>query len=151
MKKGFSLTSIILIVSLLCAVFSGLTIAATTNPTPNSPGYTPVVLPIMSTISSATGHLGTLRFTAPAGYNIVTANVSAQGVSGTNPTLKTRIKSGVYTNYSGTISAAGASSDLVKGSTARIADESSVVVDMIAGGTTPKWKNLTLFILLKRL
>lgn len=124
-------------------------VAATSNPSPASPGYTPLVIPIMDTYS--TSKTGVVKFTAPAKYRIVTANVQARTVTGTNPTLKVLLKSGAFTNMSTTLTEAGTPQDMTVGTTANIADESTVAVDLVTGGTTPKWRDLTLFILLKRM
>lgn len=142
---------LVLLTAGLIALVAAAAFGATANPSPASTGYTPVVLPITGVYSSATGHLGTVKFTAPAKYRIETVSLSAKAVTGTNPTLKVLVKSGSFTNYSGTLSAAGTPKDLTAGSTRVIADESTVAVDLITGGTTPKWRDLTLFILLKRL
>lgn len=136
--------------AMIFAVVAGA-YAATSNPSPASVGYTPMVIPIQGIHSSATADLGVVKFTAPSGYNVVTASINARAVSGTNPTLKVRISSGVFVNYTGTIGTAGAPVTLKAGTTTRIADESTVAVDLISGGTTPKWRDMTLFILLKRL
>lgn len=126
-------------------------LAATSNPSPASTGFTPMVIPIQGTYSSTTADAGIVKFKAPSGYKIVTVNANAKAVTGTNPTMKFRVKSGAFTNYSGTLTAAGSPADLTAGSTVKIADESTVVIDMVSGGTSPKWRDLTLFILLKRL
>ena len=137
--------------TVLCLTFLCLTVlwplstvsAATSNPSPASPGYTPLVLPIMGTYSGA--RTGLVKFTAPAKYSIVSASVNARGVTGTDPTLKVYLKSGPFTNYSGTVKT------LTAGTTTLIADEATVAVDLVTGGTSPQWRDLTLFILLKRL
>ena len=144
MKKLF-LTLLAMIAMTAVAAF-----AATTNPTPASPGYTPLVIPITGTYSSAS-HAGVVKWLAPAKYKIVSASVNARAVSGTTPTLKLLLKSGAFTNYSGTLSVAGTPKALTAGSTALIADESTVAIDLVTGGTDPIWQDLTLFILLKRL
>jgi len=145
MKTKLILMCALMIFTLVAAAF-----AATTNPSPASPGYTPVVLPISGIYSSATG-AGVVKFTAPAKYRIVSATANARAVSGTNPTLKVYLKSGAFTNFSGTVSAVGTPKALTAGTTTIIADEATVAVDLIAGGTAPKWRDLTIFILLKRL
>ena len=134
----------------LLAMVSAVAFAATSNPSPASPGYTPMVLPIAGVYSSASVP-GVVKFKAPAGYKIVTVNVNARAVSGTNPTLTVRLKSGTFVNYSGTVSSAGTPVDLTAGTNTKIADESTVSIDLVAGGTSPKWRDLTVFILLKRL
>lgn len=145
MKFKSILTALMLTVVLAMA---GLALAATSNPSPASPGYTPLVLPISGLYSSA--RPGLVKFKAPNGYKIQAANVNARAVAGTNPTMKVLVKSGAYTNYSGTLTAAGTPKDLTAGTTTLIADESTVAVDLVMGGTSPQFRDLTLFILLKR-
>lgn len=145
MKKLLSF--ILLALTVMAAAVS---FAATSNPSPASPGYTPVILPINGIYSSASAP-GIVKFKAPSGYKIVTVNVNARAVSGTNPTLTVRLKSGTFVNYSGTVSSAGTPVDLTAGTNTKIADESTVAIDLVAGGTAPKWRDLTVFILLKRL
>lgn len=144
MKKLVLLTVALLLFT-LCAAF-----AATSNPSPASPGYTPLVLPINGIYSSASSP-GIVKFTAPAKYKIVAVSTNARAVSGTNPTLKVLVKSGAFTNYTGTVTTAGTPKDLTAGSTTIIADEATVAIDLVSGGTAPKWRDLTVFILLKRL
>lgn len=139
---------IFLTLALIVTCFSAL--AATSNPSPASPGYTPLVIPLHGVYSSSS-HTGVVKFTAPAKYRVVSAGVNARAVTGTNPTLKVYLKSGAFTNYSGTVAAAGTPKALTAGSTTLIADESTVAVDLVTGGTDPVWTDLTLFILLKRL
>lgn len=147
--KKLNLWSIILLVGILFAFCAFTALAATSNPSPASTGYTPLVIPVMGNYS--TTQTGIIKFTAPAGYSIVTASANAKASSGTSPTLKVLLKSGAYTNYSGSVAAAGTVKVLTAGSTTKIADESAVAVDMVIGGTSPRWRDLTLFILLKRL
>lgn len=144
MKKLMSFVLVALVVMAAGAF------AATSNPSPASPGYTPMVIPITGIYSSAT-HTGVVKFVAPAKYRIVSASANARAVTGTNPTLKVYLKSGSFTNYSGTVSTAGTPKVLTEGSTSIIADESTVAVDLVTGGTDPVWRDLTVFILLKRL
>lgn len=141
---------VLLILSLTIALASAA-FAATTNPSPASTGYTPVVLPIMSTYSGTATKTAVVKFTAPNGYKVVGANATARTASGTSPTLKVVGKSGTYVNYSGTVTAAGTTKALTVTSN-RITDESAVTVDLVIGGTsTPTWSDITLMLLLKRL
>ena len=142
--------TILISAMLTLCITVGLALAATSNPSPASPGYTPLVLPISGIYSSASVP-GLVKFKAPAKYRVATVNVAARTVTGTNPTMKVLLKSGAFTNYSGTLTAAATPTDLTAGSTTIIADESTVAVDLVLGGTTPKFRDLTLFILLKRL
>lgn len=122
-------------------------LAATTNPSPTSPGYQTIVLPLMSTYS--TSRTGLVKFTAPVGYSIKSVSVNARAVTGTNPTLKVRGKNGSLVNYSGTIASASAK-DLTVVSGASLTDETLQSIDLVAGGTSPKFSDLTLILFLKR-
>lgn len=143
MKKLMSFILLALTVMVAAGAF-----AATSNPSPASPGYTPMVIPVMGIYSS--NRAGLVKFIAPNGYNIVSATANARASAGTSPTLKVLLKSGAYTNYSGSIGAAGTVKVLTASSNKIIADESTVAVDLVIGGTSPIWQDLTLFILLKR-
>lgn len=144
------LSNVFLLFTVLClTALCSTAFSATTNPSPASPGYTPVVIPIMGLYS--TNQTGLVKFTAPAKYSVVSASINARGVTGTGPTVKAYLKSGAFTNYTGTVTAAGTVKVLTAGTTTLIADEATVAVDLVVGGTAPKWRDLTLFILLKRL
>ncbi len=141
-----------LLIAALMLVLFVLTLAqaATKNPPPGAPGYTPVVLSIPGSYTSTAS--GVVKFKAPAGYRIVTANANSRTVSGTNPTLKVNIKNGIYSTYSGTVSTAATPKDLTAATDTTITDEGSVAVDLTIGGTnTPTFTDLTVFLLLKRL
>jgi hypothetical protein len=149
--KRFNIWAVLAIVGLISICVAVSAIGATSNPSPASPGYTPVVLPIMKTYTGATTKAAVIKYTAPNGYKVVAANATARTASGTNPTLKIRGKSATYVNYSGTVTAAGTTKDLTV-TTNKITDESAVTIDLVVGGTaTPTWTDITLMLLLKRL
>lgn len=128
---------------------AGVALAATSNPSPASSGYTPVVIPIMGQYSS--NRTGIVKFTAPAGYRVVNATATARASSGTTPTLTVDVKSGSTSMFSTPVAVtAGAIATAVLGTAPNIADESTVSVDLAIGGTTPLWEDITLFMLLKR-
>lgn len=146
MKIKLFLTIVVALI-LACAITA---MAATRNPSPASPGYTPVVVPIMGNYTGATIKPGVVKFKAPAGFQVVGASATARAATGTNPTCKLRGKSGVYTNYSGTINV-GTTKELAV-TTNRITDEVDHQIDIVVGGTsTPTWKDITLMLFLKRL
>ena len=140
-----------LIFALMAAVtlVAGLALAATSNPSPASSGYTPVVIPIMGQYTSS--RTGIVKFTAPSGYRVVNATATARASSGTTPTLTVDLKSGSTSMFSTPVAVtAGAIATAVLGTAPNIADESTVSVDLAIGGTTPVWEDITLFMLLKR-
>ncbi len=125
-------------------------LAATPNPSPASPGYTPMVIPVMGVYSSNV--TGIVKFKAPAGYRLAHASATARASSGTNPTLTVDLKQ-ASTSLFGTPVAvtAGAIADAVLATTPKIPDEAAVSIDLATGGTSPKWRDITVFLLLKRL
>lgn len=162
MKKGFA--GIILIAAIaLAAVFApsgfspgdggvGVAAAATTNPTPASPGYTPVVFQFASYTSSRTA---VAKWKAPVGFKIVHASATARASSGTSPTLKVRGKNGAFTSYSTTVTVGTVRDCSLVASTPStstlITDETVQTVDLVLGGTSPSFSDITLFLWLKRL
>jgi hypothetical protein len=146
MKKLF-----LSILSLALIMITTVVFAATTNPSPASPGYTPMVIPIMGDYT--TSKTGIIKFTAPYRFRVVNATVNARASSGTNPTLKVRALSGVLGLYStsGAITA-GTVKQATLAASPIIVDESAVTMDLVIGGTdTPTWSDITLMLLLKRL
>lgn len=151
MRKGFNLWMIFVLVGVLCGLYCFPALAATKNPSPASPGYTPVLIPVMGIYTGAAlVKSNVVRWKAPVGYKVVAANATARFSSGTSPTLKVRGKSGTYVNYSGSLTA-GTTKDLAI-TTNKITDESDVTLDLVIGGTsTPTWKDITIMLLLKQL
>lgn len=125
--------------------------AATSNPSPASPGYTPVVIPIQGTYTSTQT---VVKWKAPNGYRVAHASVTARAVSGSTPTLTVDILSGATSVLSTPVAvAAGTITDAVLGTTPILADEGTVSVNFTKGGSYTSgqgWKDVTLFLLLKR-
>ncbi len=146
MKRGFNLFQLLVIVAIVC--IASVSFAATTNPSPASPGYSTIVLPFYNLTSTRNG---AFSFKAPVGYSIKSASVTARAVSGTNPTLKVRHKDNAYVSYSGTLNSAGTVKDLTLTTRPVISDEVLQSIDLITGGTSPVFSNITLTLFLKRL
>lgn len=139
----------VLVVMAIVSLTAGVALAATSNPSPASPGYTPVVIPIMGQYSSS--RTGIVKFTAPSGYRVVNATATARASSGDAPTLTVDVKSGSTSMFSTPVAVtAGAIATAVLGTAPNIADESTVSVDLAIGGSTPLWQDITVFMLLKR-
>lgn len=123
--------------------------AATANPSPSSPGYTPMVIPILGSYTGASTKT-VVKFKAPNGYRVVAASATPRSSGGTNPTLKIVGKTGAYVNYSGSVTA-GTTKDLTVTAN-KITDEAQHQIDLVVGGTaTPTWRDITVMLLLKRL
>ncbi|MDD2319169.1 MAG: hypothetical protein PHO83_03865 [Geobacteraceae bacterium] len=153
MKKILSMKpfSLVLVLVVLIILLVPPIFAATTNPSLASTSYTPVVIPIMGTYSSNETHV---KFKAPNGYRVVHASATARAVTGTEPTMTVDVKSGTTSMFSAPISlTAGAITDAVLGTAPNIADEGTVSVTFTKGGSYSSgegWKDITLFLLLKR-
>ena len=141
----FLLFAVAMVMCVLCAM-TALVGAATTNPSPASTGYQTMVLPFNLVSSSRTG---AMNFKTPVGYSVKSASIAARIVTGTSPTLKVRGKNGSLVNYSGSITAAGPT-DLTIVSGASLSDEVTQQIDLVVGGTSPRFDNLTLILFLKR-
>lgn len=122
--------------------------AATANPSPASTGYTPMLIPVMGNYT--TTRTGIVKWKAPNGYRIVAANATARQSGGTSPTLKVRGNSGSFTIFSTSVTA-GTVADAKLSASPKMTDEDNVTLDMVIGGTSPVWRDITFFILLKRL
>lgn len=146
MKNRLSLFALILLV----AVFALASIAAavTTNPPTGAPGYVPMVIPIHGVYSASRPAI--VSFKAPAGFTVIHASASARSASGTSPTLKIRGKNGALVNYSGSVNTDTTVKDLVTSPGASFSDEGLQSIDMVIGGSSPKWSDVTLFLFLKR-
>ena len=146
MKKLLSLTLITLAI-----LVAGVALSATSNPSPASPGYTPMVIPIQGTYSS---NQTVVKWKTPAGYRVMHASVTARAVSGTTPTLTVDILSGATSMLSAPVAVAtGTITDAVLGTAPILADEGTISVNFAKGGSYSSgqgWKDVTLFLLLKR-
>ena len=141
---------LILFVLLMSLVFlAGPSMAATTNPSPASPGY--MVLPIQISGQYTATTAAVTKFKLPFPATVVHASATARASGGTTPTLTVDVKEGATSILSSAISiTAGTISDGTLSDTA-LADESSVSVDLTIGGTNPTWDDITLLLVLKRL
>lgn len=146
--KGFLSIGAVLFAILIGSVSA---FAATANPSPASPGYTPLVIPIQGTYSS---NQTVVKWKAPAGYRVVHASATARAVTGSTPTMTVNLKSGATSMFSAPISlTAGTITDAVLGTAPNLADEGTISVDLAKGGSYTSgqgWKDITLFLFLKR-
>lgn len=144
--KKLILLSMMFVVALAVSAF-----AVTSNPSPASPGYTPMVIPIMGTYSSTQT---VVKFKAPNGYKLQHASVTARAVAGTSPTLTVDILNGATSLLSTPVSvAAGTITDAVLTTSPLISDEGTVNINFARGGSYSSgqgWKDITLMLLLKR-
>ena len=150
MKKGCNFWTFILLFALALGLLSFSAFAATNNPATGAPGYTPMAIPLQGTYSSST--TAAVTWKAPTGYRVMHASVTARAVTGTNPTLTVDVKSAGTSILSAPVAVtAGSITDAVLGTSPKLVDEGAVSVNLAIGGTAPKWRDITLFMLLKQL
>lgn len=131
---------------LLSLLVAGVCSAATANPPSGAPGYIPMVLPFKNFTSTRNG---VASWKAPTGYSIKAVSVSVRDVGGTTPTMKVRGKNGAYVSYSTTVTAAG-SKDATLAASPTISDEVLQSIDIVTGGTSPVFSDVTLFLFLRQ-
>ena len=150
MKQRLNFCTTILLAVLLITAGSFAAFAATVNPSPASTGYQILVVPVMGTYSSPT--ITPVKFKAPFGYRVLSASATARASTGTNPTLTVDVKTGSTSVFSTPVAVtAGAIADAVLTATPKLTDEGTVSIILAAGGTTPKFSDITVFLALKRL
>jgi len=137
---------LLLLVMACWFAFASIGFAATTNPATGTAGYIPVVFKFNSYTASRTG---IASWKAPTGYTIKHASVTVRAVAGTNPTMKLRGKDGTFLRYSTTVSAAG-TKDMSLTATPTITDETQQSIDLIAGGTSPVFSDITVLLFLRQ-
>jgi hypothetical protein len=129
---------------------SALSFSATSNPSPASPGYLPMVIPIQGSYTSST--TAAVKWKMPVGYKVLAASATARASSGTNPTLTVDLKTGSTSLFSTPVSVtAGSIAEATLGTTTILADEANASIDLAIGGTnTPTFTDITVFLWLKR-
>lgn len=149
MKKCY--VAILLTAALLAVTIAPVAFSATANPSPASSGYILMPVPILG-IYSSTAVPGIVKFKSPFSARVVHASATARAVSGTSPTLTVDVKQAATSLLSAPVAvAAGTITDAVLSTTPTIPDETAVSIDLAIGGTSPKWRDITLLLLLKRL
>lgn len=142
-----TLFAILAVVAILTMPFAAM--AATTNPSPGSPGYMELPIQISGQYTATTASVVKLKLPYPAAVVHVSATARASG--GTAPTLTVDVKEAGTTILSAPISiTAGTVSDGTL-SDSKLADESLITIDLTIGGTSPTWNDITVLLVLKRL
>lgn len=142
------LSCLTLLAILACAPISW---AATTNPSPASPGYMVLPLTFSRTITATATPI---VFKAPFPCTVVgvTASAAVLDKTDTNETYTVDVKEGATSILASAVSlaAAGTIYDATISDNA-IADEATVSVVITLGGTTPSLTDATVLLVLKRL
>ncbi len=143
---------LLLIITLAMALtFTVNAFAATANPGPSLPGYQAIIVPI-NNIAAAGTLTAQASFKMPYPAKIVYATTYARASSGTTPTLTLQIKSGATSLFSSACSvvAATVTECSLSATSVLLADEATITVDSIAGGTTPTFTDISFVVWVKR-
>jgi hypothetical protein len=151
MNKKLNLwTLCLLFAAVVLGIGSFTAFAATPNPSPSSVGYQTVVIPVLGTYSSTS--ITPVSFKIPFRYRVLSASATARAVTGTNPTLTVDVKSAGTSVFSSPVAVtAGSIADAVLSASPLLTDEGTISVILAAGGTAPKWKDVTILLALKRM
>lgn len=135
-------------VLLLAATFPVPTRAATPNYSAAVPGVVVIPFHISGQYTATTASV--VRFAIPFKASLVGVGASARASGGTSPTLTVDVKAGGTTLLSAPISVTAGAYAEGTITTAAIADEAAVTIDLAITGTSPTWNDITVFLTLVR-
>lgn len=122
--------------------------AATTNVTPAAGQV--VVIPFHISGQYTATTTGVVKFNMPFPCDVLGVGASARASGGTSPTLTVNVKSGGTSILSGAISITATEYAEGTVTTAALADEAVITVDLTIGGTNPTWNDITVLITVVR-
>ena len=141
--------SLLMAALLLIITYTGAS-AATPNPSPGSPGYELIPIQISGQWTATTTSV--VKFQLPYPAYLIHFSATARASGGTSPTLTVDLKEGGTSKLSTPLAVtAGTVGTAVIGTTPRMADESTITIDLNIGGTSPTWNDITVLMLIKRL
>ena len=123
--------------------------AATANITPAISGV--LVLPIHISGQVTATVANVVQFTLPFAAKVLGVSVTARASGGTSPTLTVMVEDDGVDILTGAISiTAGTVSEGALIATPVIADESEITIDLVIGGSSPTWDDITVLTTLIR-
>lgn len=152
-KKSFSkLIACTIVLSMFMFMVMAPAMAATTNPSPASPGYMTLPIVFDRTVASASAPV-VARFQLPFPCHVIGATFSAETIdlTSTDETYTVDIQEAGTTMLSSAVSIVAA--DTVYAGTfsdTEIADEAIVTIVLTVAGTTPSITDLSGMLILKR-
>lgn len=151
MKKHFILTGLILILAIFS--FTALAPAATTNPSPASPGYMVMPITFDRTVSSESAPV-MFRFTMPYPAYVIGVSAAAEDIDLTDmdETYTVDVQEDGTSILSSAIGIEAAAT-VYDGTVSddAIADEAELTGVLTVAGTTPSVSTVTVLLVLKRL
>jgi hypothetical protein len=143
------LTMAVALAMVLTLALPGLTLAATTNPSPGSPGY--IVLPITMNRQYTATTASVFKTKLPFPCALINVYATARASGGTTPTLTVNVLEGGSTVLSAPISITAGTVSEGTITDSSLADEAVITVDLAIGGTSPTWDDIDVVLVLKRL
>lgn len=122
--------------------------AATPNLSIAIPGVQMIAFHISGQYTATTAAV--VRFNLPFAATLIGAQASARASGGTSPTLTVDVKAGGSTVLSApiTVTAGAVAEGTI--TTATLADEAAITVDLTIGGTSPTWNDITVVLTIVR-
>lgn len=122
--------------------------AATTVPPIGTPGVQVIPLQISKQYTADTTAVVKLKM--PFAVQVLGVSATARASGGTNPTLTVNVKAAGTTILSAPISITAGTVSEGTITTASIADEATVTVDLVITGTNPTWDDITVLLTVAR-
>lgn len=135
-------------VAMLGAAIPVPTHAATPNYASAVPGV--VVIPVFISGQRTATTASVVLFKIPFKARLIGVGASARASGGTTPTLTVDVKVAGTTVLSAPFAVVAAAYSEGTISTAAIADEAAVTIDLAITGTTPTWDDITVFLTVLR-
>lgn len=123
-------------------------VAATQNYSVAFPGVVTIPIQVSGQYTATTAAVA--RFKLPFAARVIGVSCSARASGGTSPTLTIDVNDDGTTILSGDVTVTAGSVSEGTISTAAVADESVVTVDLTIGGTSPTWDDITVLITVVR-
>lgn len=149
-KRLLSITALVAAVAVGAAValLPPPAVAQTPNYAVSQPGVVVVPFHISGQYTATTA--GVIKFDLPFKARVVGVQANARASGGTSPTLTVDVLAGGTTILSSAISITAGTVSHGTISTAALADEASITVDLTIGGTSPTWNDITVVLVLVR-
>lgn len=120
--------------------------------TPNYATAVPVqIMPFHISGQYTATTTGVVKLTLPYKAKLIGVSAVARASGGTSPTLTIDVKQGASSVLSAPISITAGTVAEGTITTATLADESTITVDLTIGGTSPTWNDITLLLTIVRL
>lgn len=111
----------------------------------------PLLVPVTVSAQQTASKTALIKFKLPFKAKLVGVSATARASGGTSPTLTVDVQAGGTSVLSAPVSVTAGTVSEATVSTATLADEATVTVDIAIGGTNPTWDDITVLLTLVRL